>query len=59
MNELLAFLEEWKNSKSRIFGAKSYSVSITEELGDSVRARYVEIDGNGYLLEQQCGKARI
>jgi hypothetical protein len=49
MNELLAYLEEWKNSKSKIFGAEGYAVSITEELGDSVKARYIEIDGNGLL----------
>ena len=49
MNELLTYLEEWKNSKSKIFGSEGYAVSITEELGDSVKARYVEIDGNGLL----------
>ncbi|TLM73401.1 hypothetical protein ACONUD_16990 [Microbulbifer harenosus] len=49
MNELLTYLEEWKNSKSKIFRAEGYAVFITEELGDSVKARYVEIDGNGLL----------
>jgi len=49
MNELLTYLEEWKKSKSKIFGAEGYVVSITEELGDSVKARYIEIDGNGLL----------
>jgi hypothetical protein len=49
MNELLTYLEKWKDSKSKIFGAEGYVVSITEELGDSVKARYIEIDGNGLL----------
>ena len=49
MNELLLYLEKWKNSKSKIFGSEGYVVSITEELGDSVKARYIEIDGNGLL----------
>ena len=49
MNELLAYLEEWKLSKSKIFGAEGYAVSIAEELGDSVKACYIEIDGNGLL----------
>jgi hypothetical protein len=49
MNELLAYLEKWKNSKSKIFRAEGYAVSITEELGDSVKARYIEIDRNGLL----------
>ena len=49
MNELLAYLGEWKDSKSKIFGPEGYDVSITEELGASVKARYIEIDGNGLL----------
>jgi hypothetical protein len=49
MNELLTNLEKWKDSKSRIFEAEGYVVTITEELGDSVKARYIEIDGNGLL----------
>ncbi|WNZ56012.1 hypothetical protein QT397_24750 [Microbulbifer sp. MKSA007] len=49
MNELLAYLENWKSSKSKIFDAEGYDVSITDELGDSVKARYIEIAGNGLL----------
>ncbi|TBW47615.1 hypothetical protein EZI54_22360 [Marinobacter halodurans] len=49
MNELLAYLEQWKSSKSKIFGAEGYAVSITGELGDTVKSRYIEIDGNGLL----------
>lgn len=49
MNEILAYLEKWKDSKSKIFGAEGYAVSITGQLGDSVKARYIEIDGNGLL----------
>ena len=49
MNELLAYLAEWKTAKSKIFGAEGYAVSITEELGDTVKSRYIEIDGNGLL----------
>ncbi|MBB3062930.1 immunity protein TriTu family protein [Microbulbifer rhizosphaerae] len=49
MNELLAYLGKWKSSKSKIFGAEGYVVSITAELGDSVKSRYIEIEGNGLL----------
>ena len=49
MNELLAYLEQWKVSKSKIFGAEGFAVSISEELGDAVKSRYIEIDGKGLL----------
>lgn len=49
MNTLLEYLQEWKSSKSKIFDAERYDVSITDELGDQVKARYIEIGGNGLL----------
>ncbi len=49
MNERLAYLEHWKSSKASIFGIERYDVSISNELGDSVKARYIEIDGNSLL----------
>lgn len=49
MNERLAYLDKWKSSKTKIFSAEGYDVLISDELGDSVKARYIEIDGNGLL----------
>lgn len=49
MNKRLAYLDKWKSSKTKIFSAEGYEVSVSEELGDSVKARYIEIDGNGLL----------
>ncbi|WP_413662901.1 hypothetical protein ACG1BZ_17265 [Microbulbifer sp. CNSA002] len=49
MNELLPYLEQWKTSKLKIFETEDYAVSITEELGNTVKFRYIEIDGNGLL----------
>lgn len=49
MNELLVYLEQWKVSKSKIFDAEGCVVSISKALGDTVKYRYIEIDGNGLL----------
>jgi hypothetical protein len=46
---LLTDLQQWKEGKSKIFAAKQFVVSITPVLGDTKKARYVEIDGNGLL----------
>ncbi|WP_444911335.1 immunity protein TriTu family protein [Microbulbifer sp. PAAF003] len=57
MNELLAYLEQWKTSKLKIFEAGDYAVSITEELGNTVKFRYIEIDGNGLLARATLWKS--
>ncbi len=46
---LLAHLEEWTESKSKIFNTEGYIVSVSPTLGDEKKARYVEFDGNGLL----------
>lgn len=49
MNELLDYLGKWKTLKSQTFAIEGFEVSITEVLGDQVKARYLDIDGNGLL----------
>ena len=44
MNELLNHLEVWKLSKQKIFTCEGYKASITAELGDSKKARYIDLD---------------
>ena len=44
MNKLLNHLEVWKESKSKIFTCEGFEVSISDELGDSKKARYIDLD---------------
>lgn len=44
MSDLLNYLEVWKTSKARIFNAENYEVSISNVLGDSKKARYIDLD---------------
>jgi hypothetical protein len=44
MNKLLSYLEEWKISKTKIFESEGYKVTITKVLGDSKKARYIDLD---------------
>ncbi|WP_125564795.1 immunity protein TriTu family protein [Pseudoalteromonas rubra] len=44
MNELLSYLEDWKNSKTKIFVSEGYDVTITDILGESKKARYIDLD---------------
>ena len=37
-------MEVWKGSKQKIFTCEGYEVSITGELGDSKKARYIDLD---------------
>ena len=46
MNELFNHLEVWKKSKTKIFNSEGYEVSITEVLGDTKKARYIELDAD-------------
>lgn len=46
MNELLNHLEVWKESKQKIFTCEGYDASITGELGDSKKARYIDLDAD-------------
>ncbi|MAM89516.1 MAG: hypothetical protein CME36_19625 [unclassified Hahellaceae] len=43
MHELLSHLEVWKKSKVKIFDSEGYKVSISEEQGDSKKARYIDL----------------
>ena len=44
MNELIDYLEVWKESKTKIFACENYNVSITNELDDKAKARYIELN---------------
>ena len=44
MNKLLSYLEEWKISKTNIFESEGYKSTITKVLGDSKKARYIDLD---------------
>ena len=44
MNKLLSYLEEWKISKTKIFVSEGYKATITKVLGDSKKARYIDLD---------------
>jgi hypothetical protein len=44
MNKLLNHLKVWKESKSKIFACEDFEVSISNELGDSKKARYIDLD---------------
>ena len=44
MNKLLSYLEEWKISKTKIFESEGYKATITKVLGDSKKARYIDLD---------------
>jgi len=44
MNKLLNYLEDWKNSKTKIFVSEGFEVTITGVLGDSKKARYIDLN---------------
>jgi hypothetical protein len=46
---LIEQLALWAQSKSKIFGAEGFEVSVSPILGNEKPARYVEIFGNGLL----------
>ena len=46
---LVEHMARWAHSKSKIFDAEKFEVSVTPILGDEKQAPYVEIVGNGLL----------
>ena len=46
---MLKHLDLWINSKSNIFKAERFEVSVSKQLGEQVKAQYIEIEGNGLL----------
>ncbi len=49
MNDLLVHIQRWIDSKSEIFEAGRYDVSITPLLGDAKKARYIDVVADGLM----------
>ena len=47
MNDLLGFIEDWEQSKSKVFKSEGFEVCITDDLDNEIKSRYIEIFGNG------------
>ncbi len=46
---MLKHLDLWIDSKSNIFNAEKFEVRVSKQLGEQVKAQYIEIEGNGLL----------
>jgi hypothetical protein len=49
MNKFIEYLETWLTTNETYFRSKNIISLITGVLGDSNKARYIELDGNGLL----------
>ena len=54
MHAYLIHLEHWRQSKARALNNEGFIVIVTNELGDSKKARYIELEN-----EKVIGRATI
>ena len=46
---MLQELDNWRNSKSKILTIEKLKVVLSAQLGEPIKAQYIEIKGNGLI----------
>ncbi|KPM84832.1 hypothetical protein [Pseudoalteromonas lipolytica] len=46
---MLQELDNWRNSKSKILTIENLKVVLSAQLGEPIKAQYIEIKGNGLI----------
>ncbi|GGE86469.1 hypothetical protein [Pseudoalteromonas gelatinilytica] len=47
---MLQELDNWRNSKSKILTIENLKVVLSAQLGEPIKAQYIEIKGNGLIV---------